>query len=85
MALGQISRANLRYLLNREIAIAALNGMMVAGVVATVAALESVDTLQPRGSENKGHGRDGQSSPLMSSSPTNSSRKSLRRLLGDRE
>jgi magnesium transporter len=39
MALGQISRANLGYLLNREIAIAALNGLMVAAVVASVAAI----------------------------------------------
>jgi magnesium transporter len=38
MALGQVSRANLGYLLNREIAVAALNGLMLAGVVATVAA-----------------------------------------------
>ncbi|MFM8353528.1 MAG: magnesium transporter, partial [Gammaproteobacteria bacterium] len=39
MALGQISGANLGYLLNREIAIAALNGLLVAGVVASVAAI----------------------------------------------
>jgi magnesium transporter len=39
MALGQISRANLGYLVNREIAIAALNGVLVATVVAGVAAL----------------------------------------------
>jgi len=39
MALGQISRANLGYLLNREIAIAALNGLMVAAVVSSVAAI----------------------------------------------
>jgi magnesium transporter len=43
MALGQISRANLRYLLNREIAIAALNGLMVATVVASVAAVAFQD------------------------------------------
>jgi len=38
MALGQVSRANLRYLLNRELAVAALNGLILAGVVASVAA-----------------------------------------------
>jgi len=39
MALGQISRANLRYLLRREVAVAAINGLMLAGVVAAAAAL----------------------------------------------
>jgi magnesium transporter len=39
MALGHVSRGNLRYLLNREIAVAALNGLMLATVVATVAGL----------------------------------------------
>jgi len=43
MALGQISRSNLNYLLNREIAVAALNGLILAGVVAFAAALAFQD------------------------------------------
>ncbi|MEZ5558764.1 MAG: magnesium transporter [Pseudomonadales bacterium] len=39
IALGQIGRANLLYLLNREFLVAALNGLLLAGVVAAAAAL----------------------------------------------
>jgi len=45
MALGQISRANLRYLLRREVAVAAINGLMLAGVVAAAAALAFQDLM----------------------------------------
>ena len=38
IALGQIGRANLAYLLNREFLVAALNGMLLAAIVAVVAA-----------------------------------------------
>jgi len=38
MALGQIGRANLGYLLNREFLVAAINGLLLAGVVAAAAA-----------------------------------------------
>jgi magnesium transporter len=43
IALGQVSRANIGYLLNRELAVAALNGLLVAAVVATVAAVAFQD------------------------------------------
>jgi len=39
IAVGQIGRANLLYLLNREFLLAALNGLLLAVVVATAAAL----------------------------------------------
>ncbi len=38
LAVGQIGRANLRFLLNREFLLAALNGILLAAVVAVVAA-----------------------------------------------
>ncbi len=38
IALGQIGRANLGYLLNREFLVACLNGLLLAGVVAAAAA-----------------------------------------------
>ncbi len=38
IAVGQIGRANLMYLLNREFLLAALNGVLLAAIVATVAA-----------------------------------------------
>jgi len=43
MALGQVGRANLAYLLNREFVVAVLNGVLLASVVATVAALAFQD------------------------------------------
>jgi magnesium transporter len=45
MALGQIGRANLRYLLNREFVVACLNGMLLAGVVAVAAAVAFQDLM----------------------------------------
>ncbi len=39
MALGHIERSNLLYLLNREVIVAAMNGVMLAAIVATTAAL----------------------------------------------
>ncbi|MEM1230083.1 MAG: magnesium transporter, partial [Pseudomonadota bacterium] len=39
MALGHIERSNLLYLLNREVIVAAMNGVMLAAIVATSAAL----------------------------------------------
>jgi magnesium transporter len=44
LALGQIGRANLMLLLNREFLLAVLNGLVLAGVVAIVAALAFNDT-----------------------------------------
>lgn len=45
MALGHVSRSNLRYLLNREFLVAVLNGLLLAAVVATVAAVAFGDLL----------------------------------------
>jgi magnesium transporter len=45
MALGQVGRANLRYLLNREFVVAALNGLLLAGVVAAAAAIAFQDLM----------------------------------------
>ncbi len=39
IALGHLGRFNLRYLLNRELVVAALNGILLAAVVAAAAAL----------------------------------------------
>ncbi|MGE0625243.1 MAG: magnesium transporter [Pseudomonadales bacterium] len=39
LAVGQIGRANLLFLLNREFLLAALNGILLAGLVAVVAAI----------------------------------------------
>jgi magnesium transporter len=44
IAVGQIGRANLLLLLNREFLLAALNGILLAAVVATVAAVAFADT-----------------------------------------
>ncbi|MEM1435060.1 MAG: magnesium transporter [Pseudomonadota bacterium] len=38
MALGHVRRSNLLYLLNREVVVAAMNGLLLAAVVATAAA-----------------------------------------------
>ncbi len=43
MALGQINRANLGYLLNREFLVAVLNGLMLASLVSVVAAVAFSD------------------------------------------
>ena len=43
IAVGQIGRANLLFLLNREFLLAALNGVLLAAVVATVAAMAFQD------------------------------------------
>jgi len=45
IALGQIGRANLGYLLNREFLVACLNGLLLAGVVAVAAAVAFQDLL----------------------------------------
>ena len=45
MALGQVGRANIFYLLNREVLVALLNGIVLAIAVATVAALVFQDLL----------------------------------------
>ena len=45
IALGQVGRANLMYLLNREFVVALLNGVMLAVVVAAAAALVFQDPL----------------------------------------
>ena len=45
IALGQVGRANLMYLLNREFVVALLNGAMLAAVVAAAAALVFQDPL----------------------------------------
>jgi magnesium transporter len=45
MALGHIGRSNLGYLLNREFLVAILNGLLLAGVVAAVAAAVFQDLL----------------------------------------
>lgn len=45
IALGQIGRANLGYLLNREFLVACLNGLLLAGVVAAAAAVAFQDLL----------------------------------------
>jgi magnesium transporter len=43
MAMGQIGRANLLYLLNREFLLAVLNGLILASIVAVVAAVAFQD------------------------------------------
>jgi len=43
LAVGQIGRANLLFLLNREFLLAALNGVLLAGLVAVVAAFAFKD------------------------------------------
>jgi magnesium transporter len=43
MALGQVGRANLRYLVNREALVAILNGMLLAALVGAVAAVAFQD------------------------------------------
>jgi len=43
LALGQIGRANLTYLLNREFVVSVLNGLLLATLVATVAAVAFQD------------------------------------------
>jgi magnesium transporter len=45
IALGHIGRANLRYLINREFLVAALNGLLLAGVVAAAASLAFQDLM----------------------------------------
>lgn len=45
IALGQLGRANLGYLLNRELLVAVLNGLLLAGVVAAAAALAFQDVM----------------------------------------
>jgi magnesium transporter len=45
IAVGQIGRANLLYLLNREFLLAALNGIVLAATVATVAAIAFDDMI----------------------------------------
>ncbi|HEY5679734.1 MAG TPA: magnesium transporter [Pseudomonadales bacterium] len=45
IAVGQLGRANLPYLLNREFLVAALNGLMLAIVVAVAAAVAFGDTV----------------------------------------
>jgi len=45
IALGQIGRANLGYLVNREFLVACLNGMLLAGVVALAAAVAFQDLM----------------------------------------
>jgi magnesium transporter len=45
MALGHIGRSNLGYLVNREFLVAILNGLLLAGVVAAVAATAFQDLL----------------------------------------
>jgi magnesium transporter len=45
IAVGQLGRANLPYLLNREFLVAALNGVMLAVVVAVAAAVAFDDTV----------------------------------------
>ncbi len=45
IALGQIGRANLGYLVNREFVVACLNGMLLAGVVAVAAAVAFQDLM----------------------------------------
>jgi magnesium transporter len=45
IAVGQIGRANLLYLLNREFLLAALNGILLAAIVATVAAVAFDDMI----------------------------------------
>jgi magnesium transporter len=45
IALGHIGRSNLGYLLNREFLVAALNGLLLAGVVAAAAAMAFQDLL----------------------------------------
>ena len=43
IALGQVGRANLAYLINREFLVAVLNGLLLASLVAAVAALAFQD------------------------------------------
>ncbi|MGD8830005.1 MAG: magnesium transporter [Pseudomonadales bacterium] len=45
LAVGQIGRANLLFLLNREFLLAALNGVLLAALVATVAAIAFNDII----------------------------------------
>ncbi|MFW6093411.1 MAG: magnesium transporter [Pseudomonadota bacterium] len=45
IALGHIGRANLGYLLNREFLVAAMNGLLLAGVVAAAAAFAFQDVV----------------------------------------
>ncbi len=45
MAMGQIGRANLPYLLNREFVVAILNGLLLASLVAVVAAIAFEDMI----------------------------------------
>jgi magnesium transporter len=45
IALGQVGRANLAYLLNREFLVAVLNGLLLASLVASVAAIAFQDYL----------------------------------------
>ena len=44
MALGHVRRSNLLYLLNREVIVAVMNGILLAAVVATAAAVVFQDT-----------------------------------------
>ena len=45
IALGQVGRSNLRYLLNREFVVACLNGLLLAGVVAVAASIAFQDLI----------------------------------------
>lgn len=45
IALGQVGRSNLRYLLNREFVVACLNGLLLAGVVAAAASIAFQDLI----------------------------------------
>lgn len=45
MALGHLERSNILYLLNREVVVAALNGLLLAAIVASAAALAFSDLI----------------------------------------